>query len=172
MMMNGTRELSLLLTVSLQMEVGDILYFTLFILGVFGNIFSLFIFSSIRRTTQISSDYIYSAISSSITNLFCLIRYTVILYSVTRQPLSELVRKKWWACKFYELSFSFYVISVWITIFWMFERLMCLSVILRSFFNRWFSFKFNFIIPITFLVIILGCVIGPPVAIFEPQISK
>ncbi|UJR32387.1 hypothetical protein I4U23_019849 [Adineta vaga] len=169
-MLNENYGSSLSPSVDLQTQLTDILCFILFIMGIVGNIFGLLFFFSIRRRWTISSDYIGSAISSSITNLLCLIRYSSILYSVTRHPLHQLVQNNWWACKIYEFSFSFRVISAWIILFWMFERLMCVSSGLRTFFNRWLSFKFNFMIPITTIIVIIGCVVGPSVFMFEPQL--
>ncbi|CAF1295405.1 unnamed protein product [Adineta ricciae] len=142
----------------------------LFILGIIGNILGLLIFSSSRRSWQISSIYACLATCSSITNLLCLIRYVSILHSATRQPFLQFAEQHRWACKFYEFSFSFRVISAWITLLWMFERLLCVSTELRSFFNRWNASKLKFIIPLMIVAMIVGAVVGLPVYMFEPQI--
>jgi len=148
----------------------DVVCYVLVILGIVGNLLGLFIFSSSRRTWQISSVYACLATCSSITNLFCLVRYASILNSASRHILRQLVEQRSWACKLYEFSFSFRVISSWITLFWMFERLMCVSKKLRSFFNRCNSYKHIYIIPILIMSIILFCVFGPPVYMYEPEI--
>ncbi|CAF3436375.1 unnamed protein product [Rotaria sp. Silwood2] len=153
-----------------QAKVIDILCYILVILGFIGNISGLFIFWSSRRTRQISSVYVYLATSSSITNLLCVIRYASLLHSRFRNILYEFVGQTWWACKINEFAFSFRVISSWITLFWMFERLMCVSKRLRAFFNRCNSYQLKFIIPILIVLIILSCVIGPSVYMFQPQI--
>ncbi|CAF1433254.1 unnamed protein product [Rotaria sordida] len=140
------------------------------ILGFIGNILGLFVFWSSRRTWQVSSAYVYLATSCSITNLLCVIRYVSLLHSRFRNILYELVGQIWWACKVYEFAFSFRVISAWITLFWMFERLMCVSKKLRACFNKCNSYQLKFIIPILLILTILSCVIGPPVYMFEPQI--
>ncbi|UJR32389.1 hypothetical protein I4U23_019851 [Adineta vaga] len=142
----------------------------LFILGIIGNMLGLLIFSSSRRSWQISSVYTCLATCSSITNLLCLIRYSSILYSATRYPIHHLVQNNWWACKIYEFSFSFRVISAWITLFWMFERLMCVSSKLRYIFNRWNSSNVKFIIPLMIITLILCGVVGLPIYMFQPQI--
>jgi hypothetical protein len=154
---------------ALQTQFINTLCIILFILGVIGNVLGLFIFTSSRRSWRISPVYAYLATYSSITNLLCLIRYVSILHSTSRQILCRLVGKFWWACKIYEFSFSFRVISSWITLFWMFERLMCVSTRLRTFFHQWNLSKFKFIFPIIIMIMILGCVIGPPVYMFQPQ---
>jgi hypothetical protein len=161
----GTYSLQALLT-----HTTDAVCYVLVILGIVGNLLGLFIFSSSRRTWQISSVYAFLATCSSITNLLCVVRYASILQSTSRHILRQLVEQRWWACKLYEFSFSFRVISSWITLFWMFERLMCVSTKLRSFFNRCNSYQLKFIIPIIIMSIILCCVIGPPVYMYEPEI--
>jgi hypothetical protein len=148
----------------------DISCYILIILGIVGNVLGLFIFSSSRRTWRISSVYACLATCSSITNLLCVIRYASVLHSTSRYILRDLVGQTWWGCKIYEFSFSFRVISSWITLFWMFERLMCASTKLRSFFNRCNSYKLKFIIPIVIVITLLSCIIGPPVYMFQPVI--
>ncbi|CAF3866166.1 unnamed protein product [Adineta steineri] len=143
---------------------------TLCILGITGNLLGLFTFVSSRRSWHISSVYVCLATSSSITNLLCLIRYATILHTTSRRILHELVGHSWWACKIYEFSFCFRVISAWITLFWMFERLICVSKKLQSFFDRWNLYKYKYIIPIMIGIIIVGCAVGPSVYMFQPQI--
>jgi len=155
---------------TLQTRITDIVCDILFILGVVGNVLGLFIFSLSRRTRRVSSIYVCLATCSSITNLLCVIRYTLILHSTSRHILRQLVGQKWWACKLYALSFSFRVISSWITLFWIFERLICVSTRLRTFFNRWFSYKLKVLIPIIMIILILSCVIGPSVYMYQPEI--
>ena len=153
---------------SLQSRIIEIACYTLFILGLVGNLLGLFIFSSSRRTWRISSVYASLATCSSITNLLCVVRYVFVLHSKSRIILRQLIGRSWWACKFYEFSFSFRVIASWITLFWMFERLMCVSTRLRTLLNQRMSFKMKLIIPVVILIIILGCVIGPPIYMFQP----
>ena len=155
-----------------RVQLVNILSCILVMLGVIGNIFGLFIFASSRRTWRVSSSYACLAACNSITNLFCVFRYASILHSMTRFLLHQLVGEHWWACKFYEFSFSFRIISSWITLFWMFERLMRVSRRLRQFCHRWCSFKFYFLIPILLILIILVCVIGPPMYMYEPQMTS
>jgi hypothetical protein len=155
---------------SFHTRLMNILRIILFIFGVIGNILGLIIFSSSRHTWRISSVYACLAACSSITNLLCVIQYASILHSTSRYILRQLVGQTWWGCKIYKFSFSFRVISSWITLFWMFERLICISTKLRAFFNRWFSFKLKFVSPIIIFIIILGCVIGPPVYMYQPRI--
>jgi hypothetical protein len=164
-----SREVSIL---TLQTRVTDILCIILFILGVVGNILGLFIFSLSRRTWRTSSSYACLATCSSIANLFCVIRYASILHSTTRHLLHELVGQTWWACKLYEFSFSFRIISTWLIIFWMFEHLIRISRRLRLVFNRWNSYKLKCLIPIIIITLILACVIGPSVYMFQPQIFE
>jgi len=158
--------------ITLQIQIVNILCYVLVILGLVGNVLGLFIFSSSRRSWRISSVYAFLATCSSITNLFCTVRYVFILHSTSRNLLHELVGHKWWACKLYEFSSSFRVISSWITLFWMFERLMRISRRLKLFSNQWRSFKIKFIIPVLMMIVILICVIGPPVYMFQPQIFQ
>jgi hypothetical protein len=153
---------------TLQSRIVDTVCYILVILGFIGNILGLFIFSSSRRTWRISSLYVYLATCSSITNLLCMIRYAFVLHSRLHNILYELVGQTWWACKFYRFSFSFRIISSWITLFWMFERLLCVSTKLTRFFNRWKIFKLNFIIPIMVVIILLILIIGPPVYMYQP----
>jgi hypothetical protein len=155
-----------------QVQLTDTVCDALVILGIVGNLFGLFIFGLSRRTGRISPVYACLATCSSITNILCVIRYAFILHSRSRNILHEFVGQKWWACKMYELSFSFRVISSWITLFWMFERLTCVSTTLQAFFNRWNLYKLKFIIPVIIVLIILGCVIGPPIYMFQPQIFE
>lgn len=172
-MSNTTQHVPLLFhkenVLTLQTRLIDSLCIILFILGIIGNLLGLFIFSSSRRSSRISSSYANLATCSSITNLLCLIRYTSILHSKSRDILSEVIGKIWWACKIYEFSFSFRLISSWIILFWMFERLVCVSTRLRTFFHRWNLFKFKLIFPILIMIIILVGVIGPPVYMFQPR---
>lgn len=142
----------------------------LVILGIAGNILGLLIFSSSRRFRRISSVYVHLATFSSIANLLCVIRYASILHSTIRVFLRQLVGQCWWACKIYEFSFSFRVISSWITLFWMFERLTCVSRCLRTFAQRCSRFHLKFVIPIVSMILIIVCVIGPPVYMYEPRI--
>ncbi|CAF1382269.1 unnamed protein product [Rotaria sordida] len=155
---------------TLQTQIIDILCYILVILGFIGNILGLFVFWSSRRTWQISSAYVYLATSNSITNLLSVIRCVSLLHSKFRNILYELVGQIWWACKIYEFTSSFRVISSWITLFWMFERIMCVSKRLRACFNHCNSYQLKFIIPILIVLTILGCVVGPPVYMFQPQI--
>jgi hypothetical protein len=155
---------------SLHTRLSNTLCVILFILGIIGNVFGLVIFSLSRRTWRVSSVYACLATCSSTINLLCVIRYASILHSTSRYILSELVGQTWWACKIYQFSSCFRFISSWITLFWMFERLMCVSINLRSLFRRWNLFKLKLIIPIIIITIILGCVIGPPVYMFQPEI--
>jgi hypothetical protein len=148
----------------------DTVCISLFILGIFGNILGLFIFSSSHRSRRISSVYVFLATCSSITNLLSIIRYTSILHSTSRHFLRQLIGQTWWACKLYEFSFSFRIISSWITLFWMFERLVCVSKRLRSYLNRWCSFKYKFLIPTIMIILIVGCVIGPSIYLFQSDL--
>ena len=144
----------------------------LFILGVIGNVLGLFIFSSSRRSWRISSMYVHLATFSSITNLLCLIRYAFILHSYSRQILSDWIARIWWACKIYELSFSFRLFSSWIILLWMFERVMCVSKNLQTWVKQWNAHKLTFIILIPLGIAIFAAVIGLPVYMFETQILK
>jgi hypothetical protein len=155
--------------ITLRTRLMDIMCGILFILGIVGNMLGLFIFSLSRRTWRISSIYACLATCSSITNLLCVIRYAFVLHSISRQILYELVQQTWWACKFFEFTFSFRIISSWITVFWMFERLMCVSKRLRTSFNQCVSYKLSFMIPIIMIILIIGCVIGPPVYLYQPE---
>ena len=156
---------------SLGTQLIDILTTILVILSVTGNILGLLIFSSSRRFRQTSAVYVHLANYSSITNLLCLLRYASILHSRTRNFLRQFVGQTWWACKLYEFSFSFRVISSWITLFWMFERLTCVSRRLRRFCHRCNTYHLKYFIPLFIIISILACVIGPPVYMFEPWIT-
>lgn len=94
--------------------------------------------SSSRRTWRISSVYACLATWSSLTNLLCIIRYASILHSTTRNLLHR------WVCQIYELSFSFRVISSWITLFGMFERVTCLSTRIRTLSKHCCSLRLQF----------------------------
>ncbi len=153
----------------LRVRFTDILCYILVFFGLFGNVLGLFIFSTCRRTWQISTIYVYLATTSSIINLFCVIRYALILHSKSQYILRQLVGHVWIACKLYEFTFSFRLISSWITLFWMFERVTCVSKRLRSIFYRWNTSKIKFIIPIILIIIILVCVLGPSLYMYEPQ---
>jgi len=169
-------QMSLLLlnadTVNLRVQFTDNLCYILVIFGLVGNMLGLFIFSSSRRTWRISSVYVYLATSSSVINLFCVIRYALILHSKSQNIVRHLVGHVWLACKIYEISFSFRVISSWITLFWMFERLTCVSKRLRSLFYRWNTSQLKFVFPLMIIVFILGCVLGPPVYMYEPKMFE
>ncbi|CAF1169924.1 unnamed protein product [Adineta steineri] len=154
------------------MQFIDSLCYILVILGLVGNILGLLIFSSSRHTSKISSVYVYLATSSSIINIFCVIRYALVLHSKTRIIINNLIGHVWFACKLYELSFCFRLISSWIILFWMFERVTCVSKRLRTLFYRWNASQLKFIIPCIIIFIILGCVIGPPAYMYQPRISK
>jgi hypothetical protein len=154
---------------SIRVRFTNVLCYILVIIGVIGNILGLCIFSSSRRTWRISSIYVYLATCSSIINLFCALRYALILHSKSQYILSGLVGHIWLACKIYEFSFAFRIISSWITLFWMFERLMCVSKRLRSLFHRWNRSKFKFVVPFMVIIIILACAVGPPIYMYQPQ---
>jgi hypothetical protein len=154
---------------NLRVQFIDILCYILVIFGLVGNVLGLFIFSTCRRTWRISSVYVYLATGSSIINLFCVVRYALMLHSKSQYFIRELVGEVWLACKVYEFSFSFRLISSWITLFWMFERLTCVSERLRSLFYRWNISKFKLVVPMMIIIIILACVLGPPLYMYEPQ---
>jgi hypothetical protein len=156
---------------SLRVQFTDALCYILVVFGLIGNVLGLFIFSSSRRTWRISSVYVYLATGSSIINLLCVIHYASILHSKSRFILCEFVGQIWIACKIYEFSFCLRVISSWITLFWMFERFLCVSKRLRLLSHRWNMSKFKFIIPIIIILIILTCVLGPPLYMYQPQMS-
>ncbi|CAF0910309.1 unnamed protein product [Adineta steineri] len=101
-----------------------------------------------------------------------MLKYVFVLHSSSRNILHDLVGHKWWACKLYEFSFSFRVISSWITLFWMFERLTCVSRRLRLLSERCAPYKIKFIVPFVMMIIILGCVILPPVYMYQPQVTS
>lgn len=153
----------------IRVEITDRLSCILVVLGIVGNLLGLCIFSSSRRTRQLSSVYVYLATSSSIINLCCVIRYSLILHSKPLNIISDLVGHNWSVCKIYELSFGCRVISSWITLFWMFERVTCISKRLRNIFYRWNASRMKFIIPLIIVLIILLFVLGPPVYMFKPQ---
>lgn len=158
---------------TIQTRIVDTLYCILVILGLIGNVLGLFIFSLSRRTWRISSIYAFLATASAITNVLCVIRYAALLHSTSRNILHRLVGEIRWICKFYEFTFSFRIISSWVTVFWMFERLTCVSRRLRRITNRCNSPIFKFILPIIIIITILICAIGPPVYMYQPQlISK
>jgi hypothetical protein len=159
-------------THDIRVQFTDYLCCILVIFGLIGNILGLCIFSSSRRSWQISTVYVYLATCSSIINLFCVIRYALILHSKSQYILREFVGRIWLACKLYELSFAFRIMSSWITLFWMFERLTCVSTRLRTLFHRWNASKFKFVLPFIVIIIILICVIGPPLYMYQPQISE
>lgn len=138
-------------------------------LGLVGNLLCFRMFFSSRRFRQISSTYAHLATGSSIMNCLCVIRYAAVLHSTARHYLQALVGQKRWACKFYEFSCSFRLISSWIIVFWMAERLIRSSKILQTFINRWFLVKLIRLISIFIGIVILTCVIVPPVYMFEPQ---
>lgn len=150
----------------------DTLCQALFVSGIVGNILGLFLFSSSRRSRRISSTYVALATSSSIANLLCVLRYAPILHSTTRNVLRDLVGQTRWGCKFYEFSFAFRVVSSWITLFWMFERVLCVSTTLRSFFDRCKACHIKYVMPVIIILLILSVVIGPPVYMFEPFVRR
>ena len=153
----------------LRIEITNIFCYVLVVFGLVGNVLGLLVFSSCRRTWRISSVYVYLATCSSIINLFCVIRYALILHSKSQDIVRQLIGNLWLACKIYEFSFSFRIISSWITLFWMFERLTCVSRRLRAFFHRWNRSQFKFLIPLMILMSILMSVIGPSLYMYQPQ---
>ena len=157
---------------SLQTRITDVLSYLLSILGIIGNLLGLLVFSLSHRAWRRSSIYVCLATCSSIINAVCVLRYGSILHSKLRNILLDLVGQKWWACKIYEFSYSFRVISSWITLFWMFERLICVSSRLQTPFRQWKSLKLVLIIPILTMIIILGYVVGLPVYMFQPHILE
>lgn len=154
---------------SFQIRLTNLLCSILLILGIIGNILGLFIFSLSRRTWRISTIYVRLAACNSITNLFCVIRYVCILHITSRHFLREWIGRNWWTCKFYEFTLSFRIISSWITLFWMFERLICVSKRLRIFCHQWNSYKLPLILPMLLIILNLSCVIGPPVYMYQPK---
>lgn len=158
--------------VTIQIRIIDVLCCILVLLGIFGNLLGLFIFSSSRRAWRISSIYASLATCSSITNLLCVIRYGSMIHSTTRNLLHDHIVRQWWGCKFYEFSSSFRIIASWIALFWMFERLMCVSKRLRRCFNHCHCFKLQFILPIIIMIAILCCIIGPPLYMYQPEILE
>jgi hypothetical protein len=156
--------------VTVQTRFIDLFCYILFILGIVRNLVGLFIFSWLHRTWRISSVYACLATCSSITNLLCIIRYASVLHSTSRQILRQLVGHTWLACKIYKFFFSFRAISSWIILFWMFERLTCVSRRLRTFFNRWHSFKLNLFPPIIIIILILSCVFDLQFLWYQPRI--
>ena len=154
---------------SIPTRLLNVLSIILLALGMIGNLLCFRIFSSSRRFRKISSTYVYLATCSSIVNFLCVIRYAAILHSTTRQYFQELVGQTRWACKFYEFSSSFRLISSWITVFWMFERLIRISKKLGTFVKRWCSSKFTLLVAVILSIVILSCVIVLPVCMFEPQ---
>ncbi|CAF0995808.1 unnamed protein product [Adineta steineri] len=159
-------------TFTLQTRLINTSCYILFILGIIGNTLGLFVFCSSRRSWRISSTYTFFASSSSIINFFCMLKYVFVLHSSSRNILHDLVGQKWWACKLFEFSFSFRVISSWITLFWMFERLTCVSRKLRLLSERCEPYKIKFIVPVVMMIIIFSCVILPPVYMYQPQITS
>ena len=158
--------------VALHTYLIDPLCHVLFLLGIVGNVLGLLLFSSSRRSRRISSTYVTLATCSSIANLLCVFRYSSVLHSTTREILRDRVGQSRWGCKFYEFSFSFRVVASWITLFWMFERLLCVSTKLRAFFTPWKACQMKFVVPALIVMCILGVVIGPPVYMFEPWIQR
>ena len=159
-------------TVAFHTHLIDTLCQTLFLLGIIGNVFGLFVFFSSRRSRRISSTYVTLATSSSVANVLCVFRYASILHSRTRNVLRGLVGQTRWGCKFYEFSFSFRVVSSWITLFWMFERVLCVSATLRSCFSRCKAFRLKYVVPVFIILLILSVVIGPPVYMYEPFVPR
>ena len=157
---------------TLRVRLLDISCYVLVALGILGNLLGLLIFSSSRRTWRISSTYACLATCSSLTNLLCVIRFASLLHSSSRHFLHHLVAHSRWACKIYELTFSFRVIASWITLFWMFERLLCVSKRLRQLFTCWNSPQCKCVTSVVIMGVILGCVVGPPVYMFEPNIMS
>ena len=155
----------------IRVQFTDYLCCILVVLGLIGNVLGLSLFSSSRRTRRISVIYVSLATSSSIINIFCVLRYALILHSKSQSILRHLVGNVWFACKIYELSFSFRVISSWITLYWMFERLTCVSRRLRTIFHRWNAKSLKLIFPIVLFLLILIAVIGPPLVMYQPQRS-
>ena len=158
-------------TLDIRVQFTDYLCCILVIFGLIGNILGLCIFTSSRRSWRISSVYIYLATCSSIINIFCVIRYALILHSKSQYVIRVLIGRVWLACKIYEFSFAFRIMSSWITLFWMFERLTCVSIRLRTLFHRWNASKFKFILPFIIVSIILIGVLGPPLYMYQPQAS-
>ena len=155
--------------ITLQTTIIDILCYILIVFGILGNLLGIFIFSLTRFARRKSTIYVRLAICNSIANVFCIFRYASILHSKSRFILYDLTGHFWLACKIYEFSFAFRIISSWITLFWMFERLICISTKLQTFFHRSKLTKFKFILPMSLLIVILSSVIGPPVIMFEPN---
>ena len=155
--------------ITLQTTIIDILCYILIVFGILGNLLGIFIFSLTRFARRKSTIYVRLAICNSIANVFCIFRYASILHSKSRFILYDLTGHFWLACKIYEFSFAFRIISSWITLFWMLERLIYSSTKLQTFFFRWNLTKFKFILPMSLLIVILSSVIGPPVIMFEPN---
>ncbi|CAF1323798.1 unnamed protein product [Adineta ricciae] len=172
-MVTNNQHMSIILqsidTFSHRVQVTDSLCWFLIVLGVLGNLFGLLIFCSSQQAWRISTIYVYLASSTSIINLFCAIRYALILHSKSRIFINNLVGYSWYACKIYEMAFSFRVISSWITLFWMFERLICISDRLRTLFHRWNTSQLKIAIPLVILSFILIGTLAPSVYIYQPQ---
>ena len=157
---------------TLRSQIIDTLCYILVILGFIGNLLGLFIFTTSRRTWRISSTYVHLATASSIMNVLCVIRYAFVLHSRLRNLLYDLVGDMWWICTIYEFSFVFRVISSWIALFWMFERLMHVSRRLKTFFRQYNSFKLKIIIPLIIILIVFSCVIAPPLCMYQPVLLE
>ena len=154
--------------ITLRTTIIDILCYILIVFGILGNLLGIFIFSLTRFARRKSTIYVRLAICNSIANVFCIFRYASILHSKSRFILYDLTGHFWLACKIYEFSFAFRIISSWIALFWMLERLIYSSTKLQTFFLRWNLTKFKFIVPMSLLILILSLVIGPPVIMFKP----
>lgn len=143
----------------------------LFVLGFIGNLLGFVVFSS--RRFRCCSTYATLALTSFTINFICIIRYSLLLHSSTRKWLSDyLVSYHWLTCKIFRLSSAIRVLAAWVTVLWVIERFLYVSIRLNLFayrrerFARLEKYKYFGMISLCLLMTIV--VSGPTVYFYAP----
>lgn len=146
-------------------EINDWICIIMFILGTLGNTLGLIVFLSrkFRRTT-----YGRLAIASLIINLLCVLRYSILLHSISRLWISYQVARSWFICKLYRFSSCLRILSAFVTVAWTYERFTYVTINYRLCLNHpcFRRYKFYFMGLISLMIV---CILtGPTVYFYKP----
>lgn len=147
-------------------EIVDWICIVMFILGTLGNSLGLIVFCSrkFRGTT-----YGRLAIASLIINLLCVVRYSCLLHSTTRQWITYQVAQSWFNCKLYRFSSCLRILSSFVLVTWTYERFTYVTSHLNLFTNHPVIRRYKFYLIGVLSLIIIGSLTGPTVYFYEIQ---
>ncbi|CAF1262693.1 unnamed protein product [Didymodactylos carnosus] len=141
----------------------------MFILGLFGNISGIIVFSS-RKFRH--STYGRLALASLFINLLCVFRYSLILHSDTRRWIANWAGYTWFNCKLYRFSSCLRILSAWITVFWTYDRFSYVTRVFQRFLNQshFKRYKYYCMTFITLIIVLL--VTGPTVYFYDSRYTS